>query len=555
MKYFGWIFLFFIVMFIIPLASRPMLGPWEFTEALPALEMIQNSSYAAVHNAPVEPPMFHWITAASYNLFGVNSFAARLPSALAAGLTAAFIALLIRQHLRDEKLAALSATVYISLLAVFFYGTVVSPVMFTVMAVSGSLGAIFLALQELKFNRRKFLLSVISGLFAALAILSDGIYAMLIPMIIALCYIVISRKWKDLLFITLPFLVCAAAPTLPWALKFFSDPELLNEFFTFKSVSAPWYSYLVVIIIGLFPVWVLIPASLMTGRESWKRLFNQPLCKFACCAAVIPLVYAPAFRNVAPFAMQITFPALAILTALGLQAYFNTGGHHRSFDWMLNLWATLLVITGLAEVTLWFFPEFCEQYFALLPVKPVILLSLGVVSLLGGGTLLYSLHGNWRSRLYLFFFSVAILPLGFSWGIKGNTFMPESEFRMFIEALDIIPEKSLFYADENNIPALQWCTGEKINRIYCSCEIISTATENNILVRRWNTDEKIDSFDCGCKILPAASDKPTYIIIEKNIISKKSSALMKKILLSTTEKRMLEGKNFVCFEILPAKNK
>jgi hypothetical protein len=141
-----------------------------------------------------------------------------------------------------------------------------------------------------------------------------------------------------------------------------------------------------------------------------------------------------------------------------------------------------------------------------------------VVSLLGGGTLLYSLRGNWRSRLYLFFFSVAILPLGFSWGIRENSVMPESEFRMFIEVLDIIPEKSLFYADEDNIPALQWCTGEKINAIECGCEIVSTAP-----------------------------DKPTYIIVEKN------SAFLKKI--SVPEKRILEGKNFTCMEILPAKSK
>ena len=519
MKYFGWIFLFFIVMFIIPLASRPMLAPDEFIEALPAMEMIQNSHYATVPAAPAEPPMTHWITAASYNLFGINSFAARLPSALAAGLTAIFIALLIQQNLRDEKLAALSATVYISLLSVFFYGTVTLPVMFTVMATAGSLGTIFLALQEVKFNRRKFLLCVLSGLFAALAILSGGVYSMLIPLITTIVYIAVSRKWKDLLFITLPFLICAIIPVLPWALQLVLAPEkIVAEFLKFQSTPVPWYSYIIVTIIGLFPIWVLIPASLMTGRDSWKRLFNQPLCKFACCAAIVPLVYALVFRNIAPSAMQIAFPALAILTALGLQAYFNTGGHHRSFDWMLNLWATLLVLTGLAEVVLWFFPPIYEPLFNQLPFKPVILLSFGVVSLLGGGTLLYSLRGNWRSRLYLFFFSVAILPLGFSWGIRENYFMPESEFKMFIEVLDIIPEKSLFYADEYNIPALQWCTGEKINVIECGCEIVSTAP-----------------------------DKPTYIIVEKN------SAFLKKI--SVPEKRILEGKNFTCMEILPSKSK
>ncbi|MBE6378428.1 MAG: phospholipid carrier-dependent glycosyltransferase [Lentisphaerae bacterium] len=519
MKYFGWIFLFFIVMFIIPLASRPMIGPEEFAEALPAMDMVKNSYYAVVPRAPETPPMTHWVTAASYNLFGINSFAARLPSALAAGLTAILIALLVQQHLRDEKLAALSATVYLSLLAVFFYGTVTLPVMFTVMAMAGSLGTIFLALQEVKFNRRKFLLCVLSGLFASLAILSGGIYSLLIPVITALVYIAISGKWKDLLFITLPFLICAAAPVLPWILQLALGPaEMLNEFLRFKSSPTPWYNYLLVIIAGLFPVWILIPASLMTGKDSWKRLFNQPLCKFACCAAAVPLVYALAFRNTELWTMQIAFPALAILTALGLQAYFNTGGHHRSFDWMLNLWATLLVLTGLAEVILWFFPRFYEPVFAQLPFKPVILLSLGVVSLLGGGTLLYSRRGNWRSRLYLFFFSVAILPLGFSWSIKENTFMPEAEFRMFIEVLDIIPEKSTFYTGEKYVPVLQWCTGEKVNSISCVSDIPSEA-----------------------------GSKPVYVIVEND------SVLIKKF--PAANKQIISGRNFSCIAIAPATDK
>ena len=181
MKYFGWIFLFFIVSFIIPLGSRPMYSPWEYYGAIPAREMVESGSYATVPGDLAAPPMSHWVTTASYNLFGINNFSARLPSALAAGLTALFIALLIQQHLRDEKLAALSATVYMSFSLVFMYSGLSLLFMFSTMAIIGSMGAIFLALQEAKFNRRKFLLSVIAGLFSAVGVLSCGISAFSIP--------------------------------------------------------------------------------------------------------------------------------------------------------------------------------------------------------------------------------------------------------------------------------------------------------------------------------------------------------------------------------------
>ncbi len=520
MKYFGWIFLFFIVMFIIPLASRPMISPFEFAEAIPAMEMVQSGSYAVVPGNPAEPPMTHWITAASYNLFGINAFSARLPSALAAGITALFIALLIQQHLRNEKLAALSATVYISFTAVFLYGTLTLPVMFSVMAAAGSLGCMFLAVQELKFNRRKFLLSILSGLFAAILILAAGIYALIIPVAIMLIYLVISRKLKELLFITLPYLIFTVLPVIPWGLNLYFVPELLNDFLLFPVNNFPWYVYILDVIIGLFPVWVLIPASLMTGKESWKRLWDQPLCKFACCSAFFPLIYTLALRNIHPSVLQITFSAFAILTALGLQAYFNNGGHHRSFDWMLNLWATLLVLSGIAEVVFWFFPALTEQLFAILPLKPVVLLSLGVASLLGGGALLYSLRGNWRSRLYLFFFSIAILPLGFSWGIKNDYYMPEKEFKLFITELDIIPEKSIFFAKKEDIPALQWCTGEKINFIDCGCDLLMMLESN---------------------------DKPAYLIVEKD------SPLLEKLQIKS--ENITCGTSFICAKFLPRDQK
>ena len=82
-----------------------------------AKEMDETGSYATVMingDAAAEiPPMAYWLTAGSFKLFGQNAFANRLPSALAVGLTALFIALLIQQALRDEKLAALAAMLYL----------------------------------------------------------------------------------------------------------------------------------------------------------------------------------------------------------------------------------------------------------------------------------------------------------------------------------------------------------------------------------------------------------------------------------------------------------
>ena len=146
---------------------------------------------------PAEPPMFYWLASAGVNLFGFNNFAVRLISALAAGLTALLTALLIQQNLRDEKLAALAATITLSCAGIIFAGAQALPAMLFVMAVTGSLGTIFLALQEVNFNRRKFTLSIIAGLFIALALLTGGLKGIIFPLLVTVPYMLFSRKFKE----------------------------------------------------------------------------------------------------------------------------------------------------------------------------------------------------------------------------------------------------------------------------------------------------------------------------------------------------------------------
>ena len=39
--------------------------------------------------------------------------------------------------------------------------------------------------------------------------------------------------------------------------------------------------------------------------------------------------------------------------------------------------------------------------------------------------MIYSIVGNWRSRLYLFFFGIGLVMLFLPWFFKGNCWMPE----------------------------------------------------------------------------------------------------------------------------------
>jgi 4-amino-4-deoxy-L-arabinose transferase len=468
MKYFGWIFLFFIVVFIVPLSSRPMLEPEEFIQAEIAREMIASGNYTlpTVDGEVLADrlPMSSWLISGSFKLFGCNAFALRLPFALAVGLTALLIAWFIHQAMRDVKLAALSSLIYMTFaLTLFAGGASRYPARFTMFA-AGALGMLFLASREEKFNRRKFLLLVLGGFSAGAAFLTCGLAGILLPVVIFLLYLIFNHRYKDVLIISLPALISAAVPVVPYLLRAEQlQAGFCQEFFAWSNFtagigsSASWYCYLLCFALGTFPGVILMPAAAMAGKEAWQKLFRQPLCRFAILSVIVPPVYMAVMRNGMPEIVLLSFPALAILTAMGLQAYFNAGGHHRSFDWMLNVWALFLLITGILEIVFWFMQgSVFREYFSVLPISELFLLNLGIASIIGGGVVLYSLRGTWRSRLYLFFFSISILPLGISWCFESSSRMPEATFRKLIGAMDVVMNKSVFVTSSEFYPAVSW---------------------------------------------------------------------------------------------------
>lgn len=440
MKYFGWIFLFFIMLYILPLNNRPVLTGTENCHRQITCEMMCGNRTVPVYQGELQRdrmPMANWLTLASFKLFGVNRFASRLPATLAIGITALLTALIIQQTLRDEKLAALAATICMSFsLGLFLSNSLPETAIFT-MFVSGASGALFLATQEERFNRRKFLILVLSGIFTALAFLTGGSYALIFPLAAIILFLIVEHRTEELLFTIPVYLISAILPVIPWAIAVSGMvPGYWQEFFSFSGFrmslgsGAPYYAYFAAMVLGCFPVIILLPTVIMAGKEAWGRLIRQPLCRFAMTALISSLMLLTLLRNAPAGMIFVAFPALSLLIAMGIQAYFNNGGHHRSFNWMLNVWGLFLLLTGILETVCWFMRDsLIQEYAASLPITRLFLINLGITSIIGGGIILYSLRGNWRSRLYLYFFSVAILPLAISWCFTGDTLIRDNYLR------------------------------------------------------------------------------------------------------------------------------
>src|SRR5256712_9402461 len=109
-----WYVLLFLVVFYVcffsHLGALGVVGPDEPRYASVAREMAESSDWVTPHlyGKPwfEKPVLFYWAAALAYRKFGVNEFAARLPSALAAALAALALAWAAWKAWRLEGLAA-----------------------------------------------------------------------------------------------------------------------------------------------------------------------------------------------------------------------------------------------------------------------------------------------------------------------------------------------------------------------------------------------------------------------------------------------------------------
>ncbi len=458
MKYFGWVFLFFIVVYILPLGSRPLEILREYSFAESAREMVCSGDYVTPRlrgNVKLDiPAPAYYPAAKSIQLFGKNGFAVRFPGALAAGLAALFIWILIKQTLRDEKLAALSAVIYLSFAAVYLAGTLADPASLFSMLTVGSCGTLFISLQEEKINRRKVLNIVLSGAFMGLAFLVGGFKGVLIPLLSGIAYTVWDKKLRQLPLVLTGTVLLAVLVAFPWVIainraepgywKFFINELTLAEFC--GRHRSPWCWPLFAAVLGAFPAALLIPAAGVVGKDAWKGFLKQPLFRFAFCFLLLPLTVFSFSRSWDVKGILPGFAPLALLIAAGVRVYFNSGGHHRSYNWMMTLWGAFLTLAGIGCIVLriWGKAYWLDD---LLPMTRRFYPVMGSVLIFAGAVMIYSVTGNWRGRLYLFFFGIGLVLLFVPWFFRLSFWMPQTALAKLNEQIMRSPEKSIILAE------------------------------------------------------------------------------------------------------------
>lgn len=348
--------------------QRPLFRPDEFRYAEIAREMIVSGDWILPHQLGMvyfeKPVLGHWLNALGELICGEVPMAVRLFPAVCTLLTALLIALLCRRA-GERQLGMIAPVIYLTcglVFAVGTYGVLDAPfVLFLFGTVTGG----YFAWSECNPRRRAGYL-VLAGVSCALAFLTKGFLALVLPTALFVPFLIWQREWKRIF--TLPWipLLTAALVALPWAVavhhadgdfwRYFTEVEHFQRAVDGGGAgdnrSEPFWYFIPVLLGGALPWLLFLPAMWAGCRTHFRAIFQLPLIRFAACmTGVWFLLFSISSGKLATYVLPC-FPGVAILFGYGLIRYAQIGVFNRAdriLEWLIRLILSLTIVVFLLQ--------------------------------------------------------------------------------------------------------------------------------------------------------------------------------------------------------------
>jgi 4-amino-4-deoxy-L-arabinose transferase-like glycosyltransferase len=244
-----------------------------------------------------KPALIYWCQAIAYSIFGVNEWAVRLPSALAAlGLISLGLYTiqwyLAKEDYLEQKVrptrrwltAALGAAIMALNPEMIVWGRAGVSDMLLVGCMDSALLCFFLGYAQPSKSQVKARWYLAFYILIAGAILTKGPVGIVLPALIIGIFLVYMGNAKEVLREMRPFtgLLIILCLSLPWyVLVIWRNGEnYINSFFGYHNVerftsvvnrhSAPWYFYFIIVLLGFAPYSVYLPLA-MARLKFWQR--------------------------------------------------------------------------------------------------------------------------------------------------------------------------------------------------------------------------------------------------------------------------------------------
>ncbi len=291
----------FLLAYLLPLGSHGLWIPDETRYAQISQGMLLSGDWVSPHFMGLryfeKPAAGYWVIAASQALFGQNLFGVRFASALSMGLSVLLCFLIARRLWNEPRKSFACALLFMSFTVVAGQAGYANLDPQFAFWVNLSLVALWFALDSDRRGPRLTGWAVL-GLACGMGFMTKGFLAWLLPVLIALPFMIWQKRWRELLVYGPVAIIVAIAVSLPWALAIHSqEPDYWRFFFWHEHIrrfagddaqhDAPWWFYLPLLVAFSLPWVALLPSAL---RQAWTTR-GQVRIGFLLLWLVMPLLF------------------------------------------------------------------------------------------------------------------------------------------------------------------------------------------------------------------------------------------------------------------------
>ena len=352
-----------------------------------------------------KPPLIYWMMGASYRIFGVHDWAARIPLALSIILLC-WVTYRFGRWAFGEEAGFYSGLALSTCIGLFLFTRILIPDAILTLSITTAIWAWLRLLEPDDESKTRWIW--ILGISLGVGLLLKGLIAIVFPVLAAVAYMIVTRQalswtaWKKLnlplavviaLLISVPWHVLAMLRNPPYfAFSMHSGPGQYRGFFWFYFFNehllrflnlryprdyntVPRLLFWLLNLVWLFPWTAYLPAALKLSYKPDTRAGRVRLMGLCWIGAVMVFF---SFSTTQEYYSMPIYPALALLIGSAIAA----GG-----SWIRNGTRVLIGICGLLFVVLttllvlsWRLPHVGELSQALTQNPDLYTLSMGHMS-------------------------------------------------------------------------------------------------------------------------------------------------------------------------------
>ncbi|ROM46242.1 4-amino-4-deoxy-L-arabinose lipid A transferase [Pseudomonas poae] len=313
----------FAIFFLLPLGFHGLWIPDEARYGQVSQEMLMSGNWVAPHFMGVryfeKPAGGYWLIALGQAVFGENLFGVRIASVLTSGLSVLLAYLMARRLWNDPRKSFACALLYMS------FGLVAGQAGYSNLDpqftfwVNLSLVALWFALDN-RTTRGRLGAWALLGVACGMGFMTKGFLAWLLPVLIAVPYLVWQRRVGELLRYGPLAVLVATVVCLPWVLAVhLKEPDFWRFFFWHEHIrrfaadnaqhARPIWFFLPIMVVACLPWSALLPATLI---KTWKEK-GQPAIAFLALWMLLPLGFFSLSKGKLPTYIMPCLLPLALL--------------------------------------------------------------------------------------------------------------------------------------------------------------------------------------------------------------------------------------------------